>query len=194
MLYKKNNSNSYIQEFSRRFTNFCDKAPCRLSFTTTPLMVQVIDESTGIVYEKDWNFSIPVQDFIHGIKQELIVSAYPVIKRAVDTEVLLTSEEQVDIASEGVALDEVPTRKYQRTYIEYLIDKCIIYRDIVILKDKETGERFRYQMSKSVVYFLEKIRKNRFNSEQAGEYFFRNSTLLNKIEKRREEEVEGNEA
>lgn len=181
MIYKKSDSASYTQEFKKKFLNFCEKAPVLLSYTITPSGVQVIEESSSTIYDFDWDFSIPVKSFIHGIKEVLIQNCYPIIVLVSKESIPLTEEEQLDYASAGVALDSIPMVKIKETRTRFLIDKCIIVKDIFLIKNLETNMMYRYHLKKSSVFFLKKIRSGFLNAEQAGDYFFQNSELLNEV-------------
>jgi hypothetical protein len=181
MLYQKSDSSLYVQEFKRKFSNFADKAPILISYTTTPTGVQVINETTSLVYEFSWDFTIPVKSFIHGIKQILVENCYPILEKLEEIEEDLSEEDQIKLASEGTPLDEIPTKCKIGRYHKYLIDKCIIIKDIFLLKDLETDRMYRYQMNKSSVFFLQKMRSGKLNPAQAAEYFFKNTTLLNEV-------------
>jgi len=181
MLYEKNDSQTYIQEFKKRFTNYAEKAPILISFSTSPTKVEVIVESTDEIHEFSWDFSIPVKSFIHGIKNILIENCYPVLKEIVETEEEISEEVQIEMASNGTPLDSIPTKRKVQKIITYLIDKVIVFKDIFIIKNLYTGQYFRYKMNKSSVFFLKKIRTGKLNPEQAYEYFMKNSELLNEI-------------
>ena len=182
MLYQKNDSQLYIQEFKKRFTNFCEKCPLLLSFTTTPTGVQVIDENTNDVYEISFDYSIPVKSFIHGIKNMLIEKGcYPVIYKIDEGEEDVSTEEQLEMAVDGADLDSIPVRRYKKHITPLRIDKCIIFKDIFILEDTKTGKMSRYKLNKSSVFFLKKMRSGKLTREEAGKYFFSNATFLNEI-------------
>lgn len=182
MLYTKNDSQTYIQEFKKRFQNYCEKAPILLSYTTTSNSVQVIDESQNDVYEIPWDFSIPVKSFIHGIKNYFIEKGcYPILHKIEEEEEKISENEQIEMAVQGTDLESIPVKRYKKSIHKFLIDKCIIFKDIFLIKDLETGKMYRYKMNKSCVFFLKKMRTGRFNREQAASYFFENSILLNEV-------------
>jgi hypothetical protein len=182
MLYNKGDSSQYIQEFKKRFTNFCEKCPLLISFTTTPNGVQVIDETSNDVYEISWDFAIPVKSFIHGIKNMLIdKGCYPIIYKIEEGEESVSHEEQLQMAIDGESLDSIPVRRYKKHMTRLLIDKCVIFKDIFILKDLDTNKVFRYKLNKSSVFFLKKMRSGKLTQEEAGKYFFEHATFLNNI-------------
>jgi hypothetical protein len=189
MLYKKNDSQSYVMEFKKRFENFCSKAPLLMSYTTTPNSVQIVDESTDMVFDIPFDFSIPVKSFIYGIKQLLIKNGcYPIIEQEDKITVDLTNEEQVAMAVAGKPVSEIPKQRVISSVNRYLIDKCIIYRDEFIIQDLSSGEMFRYKLLKSCVFFLQKMRNKEKTPLESGTFFFKNSILLNSIEHKTEEQ------
>ena len=153
-----------------------------LSFTTTPTGVQVINERTNDVFDISWDFSVPVKLFIFGIKQILRDNKqYPILTKMEVTVENVPEEEQVRLAASGVLISEIPTKRTVKTPRYYLIDKAIIYRDIFIIEDLTTGTKYRYKLDKHSVFFLEKMRQKKLNSEQAAKHFFEHSELLNEI-------------
>ena len=182
MLYRKGNSTLYIKEFDKRFDNFCSKAPLLISYTITPSMVQIVDESTDAVYEVSFDFSIPVKSFIYGIKQLLInKGCYPILKKTEIIESPVTKEEQVELASNGTPVDQIPTKKNVEKVVTYLIDKCIIYHDTFLIKDIDSEQMFRFKLLKSSSLFLRKLRSKEKPIEEYSKFFFDNSVLLNEI-------------
>jgi len=183
MLLATSNSNTYTNDFTNRFKNFCDKAPILLSFTTSPKGVQVVDERKNKIWDFDWDFSIPVKSFIFGIKQILISKeCYPIIHKVETFIENISVEEQIALAvANNIDISQIPTTREIQKKTPYLIDKCIIYKDIAIVKDMDTEELFRYQLGSSIVYFLNKLSSGKFTKETAGIFFFKNATLLNKI-------------
>jgi hypothetical protein len=182
MIYNKSDSQTYIQEFKKRFSNFAEKAPVLLSYSTTPTSVQIINETTNDVFEIGWDYMIPVKTFIYGIKQMLIDrDYYPIIHKIEEEPETVSTEEQISMAASGTDLGSIPVKRYKKYVRKLLIDKIIVFKDIFIIKDLETGEMSRWKMNKSCVFFLKKIREGKLNKEQAGSYFFENSILLNII-------------
>ncbi len=182
MIYNKHDSITYEKEFKKRFTNFGEKAPILISFNTTPTCVQVIDESNDTVYEFPWDYTLTVKEFIHAIKEVLVKACYPVIIKTEKEEKPLSIEEQTRLIERGMPLDDVPTKKTIQTQINYLIDKVIVYRDIFLLKEIDTGKVSRYKLNKSSIFFLKKIRNGTFTPEEAGNFFFDKAELLNEVE------------
>jgi len=182
MLYNKHDVQTYEKEFKKKFTNFCEKSPILVSFSVTPSCVQVIDESKEIVYEFPWDFTLTVKEFIHIIKDILVKNCYPRIIKSDRTKEVVSIEEQTLLAKGGVPIDQIPTIREVVKKTEYLIDKVVVYRDIFIVKNMKTNMSERYKLNNSSVFFLKKIRNGKFTPEEAGNFFFENSTFLNTIE------------
>jgi len=187
MLCEKNDSQSYIRDFQKRFNNFAEKAPILISYSTHPNGVSIINEGDNTIYDFDWDFTVPVKTFIHGIKEVLSEKAYPRIHYMTSHEEPLTEDEAAGLLASGVDIDQIPDVKNVTVGRRYLIDKIIVFKDVFILKDLGTGELSRYKLNKSSVMFLKKLRSGALNETQAGTYFFQNSTFLNKIENKEED-------
>lgn len=193
MLYNKTNSDTYIQIFQRKFSNFCEKAPFLVSFSVSKDFVEIMneDKSTDRYVESikfDWDFSIPVKNFIYGIKQTMLREGwYPIIEQVFLEERALSNEEQVAMAIEGIPFDSIPLTMTMKRKIPWLIDRCIIHKDFFLIKNLETDDLYRYKLNKSS-FFLKKIKSNKLTKEEEGKYFFDNAVLINKIEAKIEQE------
>jgi hypothetical protein len=182
MLHEKISSETYKGELIKKLSNFCEKSPVLLSFVTTDANVTLIHANTGRKYEFPWNFTMPVKDFIHEIKQVLVANHYPRMIQTIEEEVLLTPEEQAALLETGVDPNTLPSTKKIVKKRLWRIDRIIIYRDVFILVDEETNAQYRYKMSKSCVFFLKNYRSGKYTLESAAEYFFKHSTFLNIID------------
>ena len=183
MLFQKNDSELYVQEFKKRFTNFCEKAPLLISFTTTPNGVQVVDETKDLIFEFEFDYSIPVKSFIHGIKQKMIVKGcYPIMTQVEWVEQDVPRDEQIQMIEQGQDINTVPTRRKVKSVTTFMIDKVIIFKDQFVIREMETDRLYLYKMSKSSAFFLQKIRRGKLTLETSADYFFENSTLVNEIE------------
>jgi hypothetical protein len=148
----------------------------------------VIDETEGSVYEISWDFSIPVKSFIHGVKRMLIDKrGYPIIHKILEGEESVSSEEQIQMAVEGADLDSIPVKRYRKHITPFQIDNVIVFKDIFIIENLETGAMSRWKLNKSSVFFLKKMRSGKLTRDEAGRYFFENATHLNDIEARESE-------
>ena len=183
MLHEKIDSERYKAEFIKKFSNFCEKSPVLLSFVTSDNGVTLIHTNSGKHYEFPWDFTTAVKTFIHDIKEVLAENHYPRMVQIIPEEVALTAEEQARLLeTDKFMAANLPTSKTVEHKKLWRLDRVIVWRDIFIIVDEETEEQFRYKMHKSCVFFLKNYRSGKYTLESAADYFFKNSTLLNKIE------------
>ena len=182
MLYTKTDSVKYIAEFKTRFTNFAQKAPILISFVVSDQAVEIIHENSGLTHRFEWDFTIPVKSFIHEIKQSLSDNHYPRIAKVTKEQVKLTAEEQASLLASGTSVDEVPLYKEVVDTEIFKIDKVITLDDILIIQSERDYKMYRYKMNYSCIFFLRKYRKGEYKTlEEAGDFFFSKSTLLNEL-------------
>ena len=182
MLHEKIDSEKYKAELIKKLSNFCEKAPVLLSFVTADDGVTIIHTNSKKQYKFPWDFTTPVKSFIHDIKEVLVENHYPRLLQTLEEEIPLTPAEQATLLEEGVASENLPSTKTLQSKKMWRIDRVIVWRDIFILVDEESGDQFRYKMHKSCVFFLKNYRSGKYTLESAADYFFRNSILLNRID------------
>lgn len=187
MLYQRTKSSSYIDSFERKFANFCEKSPVLLSFVTTANGVQVINEENNSILDFAWKFDVDVKTFIFGIKQVLVDKWYPRLVKVIHDEETIPMDEQIAMATRSNDLNSIPTKRKVETKIVYIVDKCIIPKDIFLLKDTETDITYRYKLKTSSVFFLKKLRSGNLTEVTAADYFFAHSEFLNEITAKGEE-------
>lgn len=181
MIYNKTDAGKYREEFVSKFTNFGDKAPIMLSFATDEFGVTIVHENTGKKYFYEWDYSIPVKNFIHEIKKDLSYNHYPRISRVEIVEEPTSPEKAAELIAAGTSVDSVPAFERKEQLQVFRIDKILAMKDEMVLVNEETGEQFVYKTS-SGIYFLKKYREGAFKDiAEAGEYFFKKSTLINKL-------------
>lgn len=182
MIYNKVDAVEYKKDFAKKFENYGNKAPIMISFAIDDFEVTVVHENSGTQYKYPWDFTIPVKSFIHKIKTDLSYHHYPRICRVVSINRPLTPEEQANLIAEGVSTDEVPVSKTEEIIETYRIDKILAMKDEFVLINEATGEQVCYKMNGSGVYFLKKYREGGYKDPlEAGQAFFRKSTLINKL-------------
>ncbi len=179
MLFAQVDSAKYVAEFKDKFSNFAQKAPILLSFITTDEKVTVIHENSKNQYEFEWDFTIPVKSFIHGIKQTLSDGHYPRIVKVTRTQVPLTADEQAERLTEGKETE--PFKEVEEREL-FKIDKVIALKDIFMIQSEDTFKTYRYRMNYSSIFFLKGYRTGKYkNLEEAGDFFFKRSTMLNEV-------------
>lgn len=180
MIYQRIDGDQYKTLFDSKFKNFGDKAPIMISYTLDEYGVTVVHENSDTKYFYEWDFTVPVKAFIHKIKQDLSCNHYPRISRV--EKVLLDSEEQTDLITKGMSLDEVPA--YKEVMETYRIDKILALKDEFILINERTNEGFCYKMNSSGIYFLKSYRNGEYKTPlEAGDVFFKRSILVKSLHK-----------
>jgi hypothetical protein len=182
MLINQSDSASYVEIFKRKFANFCEKSPLRLSFTTTPQGVQITDVDNNRGVDIDWEFSVHVKGFIYGIKQILIEKGYyPYLEKVETTERPMSTEEQISLASRGFDIETLPTMTVTQKHTTYRIDKVIMFKDIFIFQEESTGKMLRYHLNGSSSFFLKDLRSGKFTPKTGADYFFRKADFMNEL-------------
>jgi hypothetical protein len=172
--------------------NFAEKAPMRITYITSPTKVEILNEETEKIFSFEWDFSIPIKTFIFGIKQTLIKAGwYPIISKVEKVEVPLTKDEKVKLAMDGIPLSTIPLNKLNRIEHQYLVDKVISYKDIFIIEDLQTQQKYRYHMKRSCIFFLTDMRKGRLDTYTGADFFFKNSELLNEVILKEDQDEKG---
>lgn len=187
MINEKLNTEGYRKKVYSKFINFSEKSPILLDVELVSSSkregLQVSIKGTDIVLFYPWDYNKDPKLFIHDIKTDL-EKYYPEIIETIYDSHPITSEEVMNYMERGYKVNEIPTQiKTISRKKTWVIDKVIVWRDIVILIDKEAKEQFRYKLNTNLVLFLKKYRSGFFKTkEEAGQYFFERASLLNKIE------------
>jgi hypothetical protein len=90
MLINKVSADTYMSEFSKKFSNFCNKSPVLLSFAVQPDKVTVVHSNSQTKYHFPWDFTMPIKSFIYTIKQQLVENHYPRLIEVIREQVPLT--------------------------------------------------------------------------------------------------------
>lgn len=184
MILSNVNTAKYKEDFKTKFTNFGEKSPIILSFATDELGVTIIHENSGKQYFYEWDYSVPLKSFIHLIKQDLIRNHYPRIARKEIITKPVTPERASELLIEGISSDQIPVEEKEEKLVTYRIDKILAMKDEFIIVNDETSEQYCYKMKGSGIYFLKNYREGAYKTlEEAGDAFFKKSTLVSKLEK-----------
>ena len=140
--------------------------------------------NTGILLEYDYIFGN--KNNMHNI---ILIGEYGISRILLDNRYNISCliYDNIDYNDKSLwdkysdKIDRIPNMMPITTITRYLIDRVIIYKDIFIIKDLDTGRIFRYKLNKSSVFFLKKIRMNKLTKQEAANYFFENAELLNEI-------------
>ena len=184
MIYHKIDASSYRDSFISKFTNFAEKAPIIISFATDDIGVTVAHENSGKKYFYPWDYVVPVKSFIHDIKRDLVKNHYPRIQVTAHIKRVPSSEDLAELMANGVSSEELPSEIEDDVVETYRIDKIIVMRDEFILVNEATNEQFCYHMNSSAFSYLRTYREGGFKDlMEAGEVFFKRSTLIGKLNK-----------
>lgn len=184
MILNKTDSDSYKELFIQKFTNFAEKAPIVLSFVISDDGVSIVHETSGLTYFYYWDYVIPVKTFIHDIKSDLVKNHYPRVARKITVTRELTSQEQANLIAKGQDINSIPNTITEEIEETYYIDKFLIMKDEFILVNQDTKEQFCYKMDSSGHIYLKNYRNGKFTDLfQAGDEFFKKSTLVRKLSK-----------
>jgi len=198
MLDNKFSAKWWKDKFSSKFTNFCKKSPVLLS-----MIIKIQNGEEGVLithvnsnskYFFPFKYEQDPKDFIADIKSLLVEKHYPRIIEEILEKHELTSSELALKVEKGHDINNLS--KYEMRVIGtrmYRIDKILAWKQIAILLleessflNDEIGESFRYKFNGgSLVIFLKNYRSGKFKTlEEASEYFFINSLIIDQIIKK----------
>jgi len=171
--------NDFLDEFKRRFSNFCNKAPVILTFKITPSSCYLKDLEKGIVHKFDFNHLENVKQNIKKIKDWLIENIYPKMIEETFIEKNLSTEEIEKLIDSGLDEEEAIMKKnIQITETVWVIEKLIIKRDELFVKNLKNNKMYRYKMNIPSTLFLKKIRSGDMTKKEVFNYFYAKSTLI----------------
>lgn len=172
--------------FAKKFKNFCSKLPILISYEFLPngiIIYEHFDEEdennkNQILYY-EYDYLISVQKNIYNIKRKLY-DYLPVLTQVVNAEVEAgTQEVNAKIASGDISLDDVTSNGYRvMREKDWQIEKAIVDRDEIFIRDLSTKTLYRYRLKYPVVTFLKRIRKDEMNQKEAWEFFISKSKQL----------------
>jgi hypothetical protein len=177
------------------------KSPVLLSFNVVSnlgksgVVVEHVNSKSTYFFEFDYD--LPVKDFIARIKDKLIVKHYPRLVEDVYREKELTTEEIASRIQLGKTATEV--NKYEVVKVGrriYRLDRIIAYRNVALLvleqsdvEGDEIGTITRYQYSGSLIFFLKKYREVKFKDiGEASSEWWLNSALIGPLNPAKREE------
>ena len=184
----KVNVPDFLREFVKRFKNFCHKAPVVLTFKTTPTSVVVHEYHSNEVKVFEFDFTQSVKANIKTIKDWLMENKYPVLIEVQESE--YTPGEVDKMVTRGMDVGDALGKK-RETPIRWRIEKVIVPRDELFLRNLETQKVYRYKLDMPSVLFLKKIRE-KLDPFMAWSLFKEKATLLNEIYENFEEERKTN--
>lgn len=188
MLFKDEDytTQDFIEVFDKKFSNFCDKAPIVLSYKLTPVGCQLRNLFNQDFYEHRFDFTREVSSNINDIKVWMLENWYPVmVKTGVEYEDYTAQEIEKIMIEEGLTLEEALKRKNKKQEIreEWRIEKVILRRDELFVRNLSTDQFFRYRMHMPTTVFLQRIR-DRYTPEEAFKIFSEKSILITELTKK----------
>lgn len=180
------NVEEFKKVFRKKFDNFCKKAPILMSYIITDDKVTLFKhddtEESKKLFIYSFDYQKNVKENIKDIKDTLLGKHYPILVETIVEQEDYTAEELNQLVSEGkISLDDVDVaHKENKKTSRWRIERVIILRDEIFLRNLETNRIFRYRMKVPVTLFLKKMRNN-FTVEESWEYFTNKSILINEI-------------
>lgn len=179
--------NEFKQVFKKKFDNFCKKAPILMDYIVSNDSVDVYsykdDRQRTKLFVHIFDYTSSVKENIKFIKDLLLKDHYPILIQDKVTYSDYPIEELNQLVSEGkVSLDDINTVKSKsEESIKWRIERVIILRDEIFLRNLTTNRIYRYRMKIPVTVFLKRYRMN-FTAEEAWNCFATKSILKNEIE------------
>jgi hypothetical protein len=176
----------FKQIFKKKFDNFCKKAPILMSYILVNDSIDIYsydDNKQSLkLFSYSFDYTKGVKENIKSIKDILLADHYPRMTQNIIIYSDYTPEELNQLVSEGkVSIDEIGTAKREQVQITtWRIERVIVIRDEIFIRNMLTNEEFRYRMKIPVTVFLKKCRTN-FTPEEAWDYFENKSILKNAI-------------
>lgn len=177
----------FIAEFNKRFTSFAGKAPMLISFFVTPDGVRIYEGDSGspdckVALYKLFDYSKSVKENIKDIKDYLLEHHYPKFSTIVTEKRELTQDDVRELMDKGLSASEileVNVKEVSRK-VTYRVEKVIIMRDELFLRNLETGRCYRYKMKTPVSIFLRTYREAK-DKDTVFPLFAAKSIFLNEI-------------
>ncbi len=182
-------TNKWLVEFKKKFTNFCEKAPIILSFNLSPTEVILFEqkynsENTNLLHTFQLDYTKNIQSNIADIKKWLMKCKYPVMIKQETYFKEFTANEINIMIDEGLTLDDVLKQKKVVKSIQMRIEKVIIKRNELHVRNLETNELNFYYLDMPLISFLIKLSiLDSISSVDAWELFNEKAKLLDKEKK-----------
>lgn len=181
LLKDQENADEFVKLFRKKFDNFCTKAPILLSYQVDKLQAVVVNVYTKAQQLFLFDMTLPVTENIKIIKDWLLDSWYPVIKQELTLERELTTEETEELIESGVSPEKAVLATHRdTTMILWRLEKVLIRKDEVFIRNMKTDKFYRFKMHMPVTIFLKRLRE-RYNQIYAWQVFENKSELLNEI-------------
>ncbi len=180
------NITEFKKGFKKKFDNFCKKAPVHMSYMLMNDSIDIYSHNDEKQSKKIFNYVFDyqegVKENIKCIKDILLKDFYPILIQEKVTYSDYSIEDLNRMVSEGsISLDDINTVKQESIETEtWRIERVIVIRDEVFIRNLTTNREFRYKMKIPVTLFLKKCRVNLTETE-AWNYFAAKSIFKNEI-------------
>ncbi len=170
----------FLDEFKKRFSNFCSKAPVILTFKITPSSCFLKDCEKEIVHKFEFDHLSDVKANIKIIKDWLIENVYPRMIEENFIEEDYSNEEIEKLIESGMnEEDAIMKKKIRIEEFTWIIEKLIIKRDELFIRNIDTDRTYRYKIKMPSTLFLKKIRNGSMSQKEIFSFFYSKSELLN---------------
>lgn len=156
---------TFLAIFTKKFQNFCTRVPLFVSYDITPSDVKIYQylgngEEKVEIYHYDFDFSTDVKENIFRIRKYLTENCYPIMLQKMSVPIRYPSETLNTMISNGsISLDDVDKDGciYEDRSIRWRIEKVIMPKDQVFIRNLESKEVKRYKLRVPSTYFIQKI-------------------------------------
>jgi len=184
----------FKETFNKKFSNFCRKAPIFLSYVQLADGVDIyLHRATNSesnkpvrkrekIFHYDFDFDISIKENIFNIRKELVKNWYPIMVKKVTYEKPVDSHSLNKMVEEGeITLNDIGSMGIiSQKEVQLRIERVIIMKDILFVRNLETGIMSSYKTRMPVSVFLRKIQEK--TEEEREEYFRRKVIFLREIE------------
>jgi len=178
----KMNQESFNKIFAKKFLNFCNKLPIFVSYTLTPdgIIVYEDEKREEELLNYKFDYSINVQKNIFQIKK-ILAHHFPVMTEVRVEEITEVTSDEINrlLNERKISMEDVTAKGYQRKYRRnWVIEKLIINRDELFIRDSKTFESRRYKLRYPVVTFIKKVLEHELSRASAWDFFIGRAELL----------------
>lgn len=179
----------FQREFEKKFTNFCKKSPIFLSYILTENYVDVYvhpdpnsPEHKKLAVKHEFDYSLSVKENIFEVRKKLVRDYYPLILTFDEIEEKNSPEELNAMVERGeITVDDIVPGAFRKTIeVWWRIERVLIMKDELFIRDMRTGYVYQYRIKMPVSIFLRRIYEKSY--KERGELFASKSVFIRKID------------
>lgn len=185
------NVQRFVEEFNKRFKNFCNKAPIILSYRLinngviiskyTQKSMNKNDYENKVIMNYSFDFSKSVKENISIIRDYLRNNFFPTMVEVEKKLVKRTAEElNKMVESKQMKIDDINPFNVVTVQTLWMIEKYIAERNEIIIRNVETNRMKIFHMEIPATIFLKEIDTN-IDPIDAWLKFENNSTFVSEI-------------